>query len=114
MSFLTIDAANVDVQSEGASIRYEKVGTVDRAFDGTLRSSRRDKFASLEGFRTIPLAPSAAATFEGYDDGVTHTISGDVVGGASLSGLVLIEETNLLPDGGTSFLAVHRFTIRLT
>lgn len=107
--FLTIDAVPWDVQTSGASTTVVQVGSVSRAFDGTLRSSRRARFVESSGFRTAPLIPADAATFEAYDDGALHSVAGDALG--SVSALISIEGSDFIDEGGTAFRIVHRFKI---
>lgn len=114
MSFLTIDSAPWDVFTQGARLQLAKVGTAERAFDGTLRSSRRAEFVEAIGWQTSFLNASEAATFLGYDDGAFHSISGDAFGGGTVQALVEITDTEFVDAGGVGFTQVHTFNLRTT
>lgn len=109
---LTIDAVSWEVQSSGAAIDRVPIGSVSRAFDGSLRSSRRALFKESSGFRTAPLDATEAAAFEAYDDGALHTVAGEFFG--SVSALIAIEGSDLIDYSGTDFRTVHRFKISTT
>lgn len=113
MAFLTIDATPVLVQADDAGYAPVKVGSIRRAFDGTLRSSLRDQHYETRGWRTLPLTPAESAAFFAYDDGGLHVISGDAFGGASFNALVTIDDVKMIQDG-TAFRVIHAFTLRVT
>lgn len=107
--FLTIDAVPWDVQTSGAGTQVVVIGSVSRSFAGPLRSSRRARYVETSGWRTAPLIPADAATFEAYDDGALHSVAGDALG--SVSALISIEGSDFIDEGGTAFRVVHRFKV---
>lgn len=109
--FLTIDGTPWDVQSQGAGESYVRVGGERRAFDGTLRSSKKAGKLETSGFQTAPLDSTDSSTFRGLDDGTFHSIGGDVIGG-TVQALVVIEGSSLIAVGDTGFLRVFRFALR--
>jgi hypothetical protein len=114
MAFLTIDGDPWEVYTQGARLQYAKIGSTERAQDGTLRSVRKDQFLEALGWETSFLTEADAATFLAYDDGDVHDISGDAFGGAVLAALVEVVDTLYVDKAGIGFTLIHTFNLRTT
>jgi len=100
MPFLTVAAITVIVQDSSASEQEaERIGGSARAFDGTLRSSVRNRKRRWQ-FTTVPMTDAAIATLRSAIETGTQivTCSGDALLGASVSCEVLITDVSYIRD----------------
>lgn len=102
MAFLSIAGITVECGNDGAAqLEGFAVGTKLRAFDGTLRSTRR---ATKRAWRfTSPILTPAELTalLAATANLVNVTVTGDFVGNVAFTGVVEIGETPFLADGLT-------------
>lgn len=85
MSFLTLDGVVVPVTPNGAQEgAIERIGSESRAYAGNLRSTVREEKRSWT-FTTRSLSSSEESDIRAaIADGAFITMSGDILGGASL------------------------------
>jgi hypothetical protein len=100
MPFMTIGATTIEVLTDGANeVEPYLVGQLDRAFDGTMLSSIRVGKRAWE-FRTLPMIETDAAAFEAL--AFTYaaiSVSGDFVGGATVSCYASHGGSEFIPEG---------------
>lgn len=103
MPFLTIAAITIEVQHAGATQPEGfRVGAATRAWDGTLRVTRRTTLKREWRFATRPMARADALTLRSLiDNGQFQNCSGDAldnpIGGVTC--LVTVTEEPFIPDG---------------
>jgi hypothetical protein len=100
MAFLVVGAVTVPVQQEGATQRPDAVvGSVRRTFGNRLVSSLRTPKREWE-FDTRPLTAAEETTLKAAIGlGTTVTVTGDGVGGGSVSAKVFIDAVEYVPKG---------------
>lgn len=114
MPFLTIAATTIEVQHSGATqVEGFRVGQATRAWDGTLRVTRRTALKREWHFTTKPMLRADALTLRSLiDNGQFQNCSGDAldnpVGGIMC--LVTVTEEPYIPDG-LGFQRVLQLTV---
>ncbi|MBV9772648.1 MAG: hypothetical protein JO040_01780 [Gemmatimonadetes bacterium] len=110
MAFLIVNGQTVPVAVDGASVDYELIGDRARAFDGTMRSTRR---ATKRNWK-VKTAPMAVAAADQLTTSLLATppitCSGDMLGGSVACDAEVTGVTFSPASGGLSRRAVE-FTL---
>jgi hypothetical protein len=105
MAALTIEGTDWEVRIEGARRAAPRfVGSETEAFDGSLRSTRRDQFHQFT-YQLAPLTTAQLATLTAYALAGKQTVSGDLIPGGPFE--CFIELSDAVPDEDGSDSSVY-------
>lgn len=108
MPFLTVGGVTVEVTPGGSSRTVTEIGDRARAFNGTMRSTVRDRKKAFQ-FTTVPMTQAAATTLETALNGTLPVAATGDRTGAINTHPVITRVTDVPVSGG--YRVVYDFTL---